>query len=366
MLKVLFLCMLLLSVVEEKRILSSLNSLEVPFSLNSLSQPQVKACFGTEPQCFHLKVVTNINESYLFHAKFYDSGFDPKKSSTFHTIKKEQNFSHTDLKYKAIVCSDVLTFLQVPTIKIPDFSFYLVTEGRSSMNEYDGVLGLGNYYDDLNYSIIQKFISSGIITQRIFSLRYDKENRVGIIKFGSHNEQLSNKLFRTVSLNEGFDTPSFEATMDAIIYFNSDKLELTDTYNTPQRVLFSPGANRIFCPKGFFDYFINEVLRKIEGVENICNLDYEVDNDEFGMINCREEILDLPNLGELKFIFGKWSATMKIKDMFIGSYETKVLSLTMLKTEKIWLFGYTFLKEYFTIFNAENSSVSIGKVADNN
>ena len=227
-----------------------------------------------------------------------------------------------------------------------------------------GVLGLGKRFEENEFSIISHLFVMDHIDHLLFSLNYNKATdgaRGGYLSFGYHDQIEDNKVYKSCTLVEEDERePSFDVYIDSIIYNFPNDEGNARSFKRRQPAYFSPGANKIFCPANFFRFLRKRVLRRELGDGGIC---YVKDNTSFEYIVCNKEIFN-KKLGELKFVFGKWSVGIDLSELFArGNNDEYVLEIYKLPDsfESKWILGYPFLKRYPVVFDLETYSIKIKK-----
>ncbi len=337
--------------VNLKNIILEKKSIEIPFKLSDSNQILVEVCLGTPSHCYPFKVVTNINECFIFDSSLLQIGYDFKSSSTARLEEEYVSFEHAYRQYEGYVASDFISITGT-NIFLPGFPFYVATKvkGGALPTNYIGVLGLGKKFLDYNFSLLSLLYINNDINHAYVSMFY-KENG-GILKIGFHDT--SSKEYKLCNANDIDDgDPFFETTINAILYSNTkDEVSI---YNTPQTIWFSPGASYIYCPSNFFNFLRKKIFKTVIE-KNICIL--ENIQNVLTVIKCHQEVLE-NTFGDLLFVFGKWSIREEISNLFINCGSYLCFGIEMIKGENKWILGYPFLKHYPIVFDYDNFKIMV-------
>ena len=343
--------------------ITSTKRLDIPFEISPINQLIITLCLGTPPQCFPFKLATNQIETFIFSSQNRENGFDVSSSSTYKPSDDKIELNQGNTNLLAIVSEDTLT---IPSIELTleSFTFSLIEQGELNTDTYMGVLGLGKRFEENEFSIISHLFVMDHIDHLLFSLNYNKATdgaRGGYLSFGYHDQIEDNKVYKSCTLVEEDERePSFDVYIDSIIYNFPNDEGNARSFKRRQPAYFSPGANKIFCPANFFRFLRKRVLRRELGDGGIC---YVKDNTSFEYIVCNKEIFN-KKIGELKFVFGKWSVGIELSELFArGKNDEYVLEIYKLPDsyESKWILGYPFLKRYPVVFDLETYSIKIKK-----
>ena len=343
--------------------ITSTKRLDIPFEISPINQLIITLCLGTPPQCFPFKLATNQIETFIFSSQNRENGFDVSSSSTYKPSDDKIELNQGNTNLLAIVSEDTLT---IPSIELTleSFTFSLIEQGELNTDTYMGVLGLGKRFEENEFSIISHLFVMDHIDHLLFSLNYNKATdgaRGGYLSFGYHEQIEDNKVYKSCTLVEEDERePSFDVYIDSIIYNFPNDEGNARSFKRRQPAYFSPGANKIFCPANFFRFLRKRVLRRELGDGGIC---YVKDNTSFEYIVCNKEIFS-KKIGELKFVFGKWSVGIELSELFArGKNDEYVLEIYKLPDsyESKWILGYPFLKRYPVVFDLETYSIKIKK-----
>ena len=326
------------------------------FEMSPIGQILTNLCLGTPRQCFLFKIATNINESFIFDSVLKSDGFESEHSSslTVNTNIGEIFFEHAYSTYEGLVAKDVLTIPE-STVVLPEFTFFLVMKGESVPN-YAGVLGLGKNYQDNEYSFLSMLYQNNYIQAQTFKISYASFENGGTLFFG-YLDTTNPKKYKYCEVIGGTDDPTFDTTLDAIIYINNNDSENVQVYHSPQKLFFSPGANKIYCPAKFFYFFVEKAFSEYINKNVLCHTEEEA--DLFATVICSDLILN-KELGELRFVFGKWNVSISIADLFVKCGDNEYcFEIVMANEESKWVFGSPFLKKFPVFFDGDNSIIKL-------
>ena len=345
-----------LHILKDEEIPLLRNRVTLPFISSLSRQIFTTLCIGTPPQCLVFKVATNINESFLLDSYLLNKGgFKSEDSSSLILTDGTVNFTHASISYKGYIAKDVLT-IPDSNVNIPEFTFFLATEGNGN-KLYEGVLGLGKMVIDSEFSFISDLYMNDYIQNIMFGITYDSLKKdKGKMTFG-FIDTFDNLKYKSCEIEDNDSTATFDTILDGIIYYNENDPLLTKAYHSPQSLFFSPGANKIYCPAKFFYFLIGEVFKQYIDKEGICYTEEEAETYE--SLICSQTILS-KQLGELNFIFGKWSVSLNIVDLFYNCGANEYcLQIVLANDESKWVFGTPFLQFFPIVFDVDDNLIKI-------
>ena len=289
-------------------------TLKIPFKLNDKQQIITQVCIGTPQQCLPFKIVTNMDACFVYSNQLSPNrGYNPDESKSSGPKEKDIEFEYGLNKYKGYVIRDRMTLSQLE-LDMPNFPFYVVTEGETS-DYYVGVIGLGKNMNNNDFAFLFEIAKQGYASPLMFTISFDLPD-TGNVMFG-YNDIQDKKQFKSTKMIEKDDNPFFETMMNGIIYENEEAKEhdTVKTYAKEQVVLFSPGASKIFCPPEFLTFIVNRIIEEdYREKYDMCNL---IDRMKpFTTLRCDKAILKKP-LGTVMFLFGKWNIELLIKELFV-------------------------------------------------
>lgn len=313
---------------------------EIPIEISFQDSPLINICYGHPPQCFKVKIVTNFCDSFIKAKKGNRPGFDISASHTVINEMDKFQFVYSVFHLQGYLLQDTILIKDV-NVTIPNFSFYLITDGADNL-QYDGVIGLGQVYFDSSLSIMKQLYVNNHIRHLMFSTKFFDKERRGILTFGYHDLSLGNR-YKVSDLLWNQESKYFEIRMNAIFLYNDKDIF---TYSTVQNTLISPGSNKNFCPKEFFDFIQKTILKPSLKRDGLCEL---INDGPFKLIKCND-IKDY-DFGRIKFIFGKWNIEFEINKLFTDCNGYLCFEIAYFEDNQRWVFGYSFIKDYHIIFN---------------
>ena len=333
------------------------NRMSIPFYINDTNQILTNVCLGTPPQCFPFKISTSINASFVFGISLFNLGYNPKKSSTASALGSSVYFQYFLNKYQGNIIKDTLT-IPGTSFKLENFPLYIVSKGEIP-EFFVGVIGLGRKYVESQYSFLEMGKKSNYYEKLKFEIEY-KKNKYGTLKLGYVNTSNSKIYKPTIMIDDKYE-PRYLTILSGIIYHKEIKynpFSITMTYNTPQIVLFSPGASHIFCPEEVFSFLLQSIFSEDFSIFD-CHSEKRGNN--FNTLKCKNNVLAVDK-GNLFFVFGKWSINLKINNLFFQCHEELMCFHIMgVIGGNKWVFGHPFLKKFSTVCDSENSLIYLKK-----
>ena len=324
---------------------------------------KTELCIGVPPQCF--KVAYDTGTTYLIlglyntNSKFANN-FNFSKSETFKSVLN--SFYSFPYRFGVIQAREVSDYLKLPeNIKSKYMISFMVSWNTSEKYEFDGILGLGNYYPkrdednsfDERFSYIHNLYSNGIISKKIFGHEYtDRTN--GILYLGE------------VPISMGYNYYKCSVA-PFIAYMNkwhceSRAIALTNGKNFTQ--FHSPLAfdTAYVDLRGPF-YEGNSILSEISEISHgKCQFISEEIDDENRYIKlvCDYD-LDIKSIPDVIFYLRGFELRLKNIDLFravlIDGKKKYISKIIGDSRYNYWNLGEPILKNYNMVFNYEDNSV---------
>ena len=247
-------------------------------------------------------------------------------------------------------------------IKIGDYYATKIELLVASEDEYlesaDGVLSL-KYPKESNdlRNIINKLYTSGYIRQKILYFNY-KDEMTGTLMIGKIPQNIINdkKNYSTCKIQESNNNWNCLVTH---ILFN-DNYNFYQASKIDSIVIFSTGIEKIYAPKSYIESFINNYFKNLPEYDEKKCMTKIISG--IHQIYCLKTFIN-KNGPSIHFIINGYAYKIPFEDLFDDVYTDsynryKLFKIEFYETEKNeWYFGTVFLKQYETVFDADDKIV---------
>ena len=325
---------------------------------------ETEICVGTPEQCFN--VLYDTGSAYLIlgipnsNLKFKKS-FNSLMSDSFSAIC--DNLFAIPFKSSVINAREVKDKVSIiPKFRLPYLFSFLLSWNSTESFDYDGILGLGNYYPkidsensfDERFSFVHYLKKNGIIKKLIFGHEYHDRTH-GSIYFGEEPKSMRNGYFKCKVQNFISYNNKWHCQLLSMYFSNGENY--TTLMNT---AAFDTGYSYIKGPYHQVSHVFDR-MKEISG--NKCDYVYQTIDEENELIRfvCDLDI-KISNFPDISFDIVGIKMTLLKRDLFRkiiikgGDIKYEVIMVGD-STYNFWNFGEPILKNYDMVFNYEDNTV---------
>ena len=332
---------------------------------------ETEICVGTPEQCFNVLYDTgtpylilgipntNLNNKNNYNSLKSDT-FSATCDKLFAIPFKSSVISAREVKDKVSI---------IPKYRLPYLFSFVISWNSTETFEYDGILGLGNYYPksdnensfDERFSFIHYLKKNGIISKLIFGHEYQDRTH-GNIYFGEEPKSMKKGYFKCKVQNFISYANKWHCQLLSMYYSNGENyttLSSTAAFDTGYSFIKGPYwqvSNILDKLKEIggkkCDYVFQIIDESNELVRLVCDLNIKISkfpDISFDIVGFKMTLLNRDLFRKIKIKGGE----IKYEAIFIGD-----------STYNFWNFGEPILKNYDMVFNYEDNTVGF-KVNNN-
>ena len=325
---------------------------------------ETNICVGTPEQCFNVLYDTGTPYLFLgmndFNLKF-KKGFNYLMSDSFSS--PSDNLLAIPLKSSVISAKEVKDKVSIiPKYRLPYLFSFMLSWNSTESYDYEGILGLGNYYPksdmensfDDRFSFVHYLKKNGIISKLIFGHEYT-ERLHGNIYFGEEPRSMRNGYFKCKVQNFISYVNKWHCQLLSMYFANGEN------YTTlSSTAAFDTGYSFI---KGPYWQVLNILDRINEIGGKKCEQVFQIidEENEIARILCDIDI-SISDFPDISFDIVGFKMTLLKRDLFrkikIRGGEIKYEAIFIGdSTFNYWNFGEPILKNYDMVFNYEDNTV---------
>ena len=332
---------------------------------------QTEICVGTPSQCFN--VLYDTGSTYLILGL---KSKNLKFKKGFITINSETYMSTCEyirsVPYKSAIihtheARDKATIIE--NYRLPYLFYFLLASDSTETFDYEGILGLGNYYPDINeensfdarFSFVHYLKMNGMINKLIFGHEYIDRIH-GNIYFGEEPKSMKGGYFKCKSNN--FISYMNKWNCQILSMYFSNGANYTTLGST---AAFDTGYSYIKGPLNQVEIILNKI--KEVGGDKCENIYQQIDDENRFMRTLCTIDIKKSSFPDISFDIVGFKMTLLKGDLFRKitnkdgekKYEVIIIGDS---TYDYWNFGEPILKNYNMVFNYEDNTVGF-KVNEN-
>lgn len=131
-------------------------------------------------------------------------------------------------------------------------------------------------------------------------------------------------------------------------------------YTIESYAYFQTNTNEILVPKSFMSYLKETVLQKYIDNKECIDIKVGILTDNYGYITCDCEVIAM--LPKINFLFGDYIHSFNMPELFevsessINSEQCELI-IQQNQQEDIWIFGTSFLGQYYSFYDYDNHTI---------
>lgn len=317
---------------------------------------------GTPPQTFPVHIDTTTSISWVPSTFCTNCNstirFNESQSSSVKGTNKSVEIDHQDGDVKGKAYFDTLS---LENLTVQDFGFVLVNKLDKHFRDHQGGrLGMGyrNLYGS-RFSLLDILKKSNKISKKVFSISFSGNNK-GKMNIGDfptgHSMDSSAYSYCNLTSTEDIDDDFRESWACQLSHiFLGPAENFTNAYEINGKAIFDSAYGYISLPRNFFDVFKTNYIEKIGA--NCTETNYK----DYVTMTCDLGKKKLNEMPKFQFVLGGYAYSVYYDDLFSKEEEDSNLYTSKIRFDKkndyVWVLGQPFLKQYTTVFNADEDHV---------
>jgi len=238
---------------------------------------------------------------------------------------------------------------------IPQFKFLLAKDISLNLTSYNGVLGLGlKSSSQTDPTFLEALKSNNLIKETVFSLYLASSDSTrdgtiaGDLTLGGYNPNYIQNPFQFVKLTDSPDTPYWTLNLVGLGYGSTKNV--SDVSNIPVKI--DTGSNLMILPKSVMLNFI-----ETSGL----SITYDADKGQYFCLCNPNKVYP-----DLVLYFNGLAVNISSNSYFTKASSKCYLNMKSLTKDASLaepaVIGGAVLKDYYTLFSAENRTIGFSKV----